>query len=148
MINKIYNILISISELYIFLNSFLNDKNKKLYLGRKNTFECLNFIKKSNHKIILIHVSSVGEYEQAKPIIFHLNKNYPYKIIVSYFSPFVEKIINKSKYIFKGFYIPSDNQYNMSKMFDLIKPEFILLIKYEFWKNFILESKKKNIPIF
>lgn len=148
MINITYNILISISELYIYLNSFLNDKNKKLYLGRKNTFECLSFIKKSNHKIILIHVSSVGEYEQAKPIIFHLNKNYPYKIIVSYFSPSVEKIINKSKYIFKSFYIPSDNQYNMSKMFDLIKPEFILLIKYEFWKNFILESKKKNIPIF
>ena len=109
MINITYNILISISELYIYLNSFLNDKNKKLYLGRKNTFECLSFIKKSNHKIILIHVSSVGEYEQAKPIIFHLNKNYPYKIIVSYFSPSVEKIINKSKYIFKSFYIPSSN---------------------------------------
>ncbi len=148
MINKIYNTLILISDLYIYLNSYSNEKNKKLYIGRKKTFKTLNVIKESNLKYILIHVSSVGEYEQAKPIIFQLSKNYSYKIIVSYFSPSVEKIINKSNLIFKSFYIPSDKKSNMSKMFNLIKPEFILLIKYEFWKNFIAESRKKNVPIF
>ena len=71
----IYNLFISIFNISIKLNSLFNEKTKKIVLGRKKT---INYIKNNieDQKVIWIHVASVGEFEQAKPIIDSLKIKY------------------------------------------------------------------------
>ena len=75
----IYSLFISIFNISIKLNSLFNEKTKKIVLGRKKT---INYIKNNieDQKVIWIHVASVGEFEQAKPIIDSLKIKYENKI--------------------------------------------------------------------
>ena len=70
----IYNLFIIIFEITLKLNSSFNDKNKKIILGRKRT---IDYIKNNigDQEIVWIHVASVGEFEQAKPIIDSIKNN-------------------------------------------------------------------------
>ena len=147
MMNIFYNLFIRILNLILFISSFFNRKNKKILDGRKNTF---NYIKKyirSDKKLIWIHVSSVGEFEQAKPIIDLIYKKKSHRILVTYFSSSAEKEVKKYKKINYNFYLLSDKRSNTEKLLKHLKPRLIIIIKYEFWVNLINTSKKNSIPI-
>ncbi|MAR64617.1 MAG: 3-deoxy-D-manno-octulosonic acid transferase [Flammeovirgaceae bacterium] len=143
----IYNLLIKLINTYIFLSSFLNEKSKKIQKGRKNTFKYIDGNINTSNKNILIHVSSVGEFEQAKPIIDKLKSFKEFKIIVSHFSSSLEEILKDDKTIDFSFYLPSDIKSHMDLLIKKINPLIIIIIKYEFWKNLILASNEKKIPI-
>ena len=147
MIKIFYNLLIKILNCLLFISSFFNKKNKKIYEGRKNTFSYIKKYIRSDEEIVWIHVSSVGEFEQAKPIIDLIYKNYPYKILVSYFSSSAEEEIKKYKKINYNFYLVSDRKSNTEKLFKLLNPKIIIIVKYEFWINLIYTAKKKSVPI-
>ena len=147
MIKIFYNLLIKILNSLLFISSFFNKKNKKIYEGRKNTFSYIKKYIRSDEEIVWIHVSSVGEFEQAKPIIDLIYKNYPYKILVSYFSSSAEEEIKKYKKINYNFYLVSDRKSNTEKLFKLLNPKIIIIVKYEFWINLIYTAKKKSVPI-
>ena len=142
----IYNLFIIIFEITLKLNSSFNDKNKKIILGRKRTIE---YIKNNigDQEIVWIHVASVGEFEQAKPIIDSIKKKHSNKILVSYFSSSAESAVLKNKNVDFHFYMLSDKVNQMKLLFDLLNPKILILIKYEFWKNLIHQAKLNSIPI-
>ena len=142
----IYSLFISIFNISIKLNSLFNEKTKKIVLGRKKT---INYIKNNieDQKVIWIHVASVGEFEQAKPIIDSLKRKYENKILVSYFSSSTESAVSNYKNVDFHFYMLSDKEDQMKLLFDLLNPKIIIIIKYEFWRNLILQAKLNSIPI-
>ena len=142
----IYSLFISIFNISIKLNSLFNEKTKKIVLGRKKT---INYIKNNieDQKVIWIHVASVGEFEQAKPIIDSLKIKYENKILVSYFSSSTESAVSNYKNVDFHFYMLSDKEDQMKLLFDLLNPKILIIIKYEFWRNLILQAKLNSIPI-
>src|ERR1035437_6225417 len=87
----LYNvILVPIMKIVFYFGSFFNKKIKEGYEGRKNYFINAQQQAKtipSNAKIFLIHSSSVGEWEQAVPIIEKLKEKDPTVfVIVTFFS--------------------------------------------------------------
>ena len=142
----IYSLFISIFNISLKLNSLFNEKTKKIILGRKKT---INYIKNNieDQKVIWIHVASVGEFEQAKPIIDSLKRKYENKILVSYFSSSTESAVSNYKNVDFHFYMLSDKEDQMKLLFDLLNPKVLIIIKYEFWKNLILQAKLNSIPI-
>tara|TARA_Y100000741_G_scaffold60124_1_gene42157 strand:- start:474 stop:722 length:249 start_codon:yes stop_codon:yes gene_type:complete len=82
MINIFYDLFIRILDLLLFISSFINEKNKKILDGRKNTIKYIKKYIRSDEKLIWVHVSSVGEFEQAKPIIDLIHKKKSNKILV------------------------------------------------------------------
>ena len=86
MISIFYDLFIRILNLLLFISSFINKKNKKILDGRKNTIKYIKKNIRSDEKLIWVHVSSVGEFEQAKPIIDLIHKKESHKILVTYFS--------------------------------------------------------------
>ena len=147
MIKIFYNLSIKILNCLLLISSFFNKKNKKIYEGRKNTFSYINKYIRSDEEIVWIHVSSLGEFEQAKPIIDLIHKNYHYKILVSYFSSSAEEEVKKYKKINYNFYLVSDIKSNTEKLFKLLNPKIIIIVKYEFWINLIYTAKKYSVPI-
>ena len=114
-----YNI-IFIPLLYVALKfiSLFKQKIRKGIRGRKRIFEELILSKISlnqSKKIIWFHSSSLGEFEQAKPIIEKLKKDTDAIIIVSFFSP--SGYENSKKYPYADIitYLPFDSQWRAKR---------------------------------
>jgi 3-deoxy-D-manno-octulosonic-acid transferase len=119
--------------------------------GRRRIFEELIInsasIRKAN-KLIWFHSSSLGEFEQAKPIIEELKKNKGINILVTFFSP--SGYDNSRKYPFADLvsYLPFDTKANAAKFIQIVKPSLSVLMRYDLWPNHIWAMKSFNIPIF
>ncbi len=120
-------------------------------VGRKNLFSNLQSqLAKLNSgsKRIWFHVSSLGEFEQAKPIISKLKTSHPeYKIIVSFFSPSGYEPSKKYKLADAITYIPFDSYWNAKKFIRLLNPVVAIMVRYDLWPNHIWELKKQRIPL-
>ncbi len=95
-------------------------------------------------KIMWMHCSSLGEFEQGLPIIEAFKERYPdYKILLTFFSPSgyeVRKSYDKADWIF---YLPLDFLYNAKRFVKAVNPKVAIFVKYEFWYNY-LNTLKKN----
>jgi 3-deoxy-D-manno-octulosonic-acid transferase len=98
---------------------------------------------------VWIHCASLGEFEQGRPIIEAIKKEHPdFRIILTFFSPSgyeIRKNYDKADCII---YLPSDTPSNARKFVKLVRPEFAILVKYEFWNNYISELYRHNIPLY
>lgn len=146
----IYNTLF-IPLLYLALKfiSLFKQKIRRGIRGRKRIFEELILNKISlNHskKIIWFHSSSLGEFEQAKPIIEKLKKETDALIVVSFFSP--SGYENSKKYPYADIitYLPFDSQWRAKRFVEVISPDLAVFMRYDIWPNHIWTLKKKNIP--
>ena len=144
----IYNIFfVPVFWLYFRIISVFNAKVRAGIAGRQKTFTLLKNLPPGYFKskrTILIHSSSLGEYQQAIPIIEQLNK-YNINIIVSFFSPSgYENARLVSDSILK-IYLPFDSCRLIKKFLNLINPSIIFFVRYDLWFNLIYLSKKKKI---
>ena len=144
---KIYNLIILFGDLYLKISSLISSKNKRIHLGRKKSYDYLKEKIIEEEKIIMFHVSSVGEFEQAKPIISRIKEKKEFKILVTYFSSSAENFVSKFESIDYHMYLPSDTEKNIKKILKKIKPQILILIKYEFWYNLISLASRRSIPI-
>jgi 3-deoxy-D-manno-octulosonic-acid transferase len=143
----IYNILILFYSLILRIASLWNTKARKWVKGRRNLFREVEKKIAPDDKIIWIHCSSTGEFEQGKPIIDSLIKNYPsYKILVTFFSPSGYESKSQSKdYIIS--YLPVDTKENAKRFISLVNPSLVIFVKYEFWYHHLNTANFKHIPI-
>jgi 3-deoxy-D-manno-octulosonic-acid transferase len=146
-----YNV-IFIPILYVILVLIsLFDKKVRIGIsGRKRIFEelILNRLTLDLSKInIWFHSSSLGEFEQAKPIIEKLKKETDVKIVVSFFSP--SGYENSKKYPFADIitYLPFDSEWRARRFIEIISPNIVVFMRYDIWPNHIWSLKKKRIPI-
>lgn len=148
----IYNIffvpLLYISLIFI---SLFKKKIRTGISGRQRIFEDLILNRLTldlSKQIIWFHSSSLGEFEQAKPIIEKLKKETNVKIIVSFFSP--SGYENSKKYPFADIitYLPFDSRWRAKRFIEIISPNLAVFMRYDIWPNHIWALKKKKIPCF
>jgi 3-deoxy-D-manno-octulosonic-acid transferase len=120
----------------------------KLFInGRKDVFEILQQKISTTDKTVWFHCASLGEFEQGVPIMEEIKKLKPdHKIVVSFFSPSGFEIKKNTPLADAVVYLPMDTASNAKKFIVAINPSLALFVKYEFWPNYLLELKKKNIP--
>ncbi len=148
----IYNFII-LPLLYSALKiaGLFNEKIKRGIQGRKKIFETLIIdllhIDK-NKKLIWFHSSSLGEFEQAKPIIEEIKRNKDVNILVTFFSP--SGYENSKKYPFADLvtYMPFDSGFKANRFLNLIHPDLAVIMRYDIWPNHIRAMKKNNITNF
>lgn len=128
-----------------------NTKIKNGINGRKRVYENIIIAATSinkNKKLIWFHSSSLGEFEQAKPIIEKLKQEKDVNILVTFFSPSGYENSKKYPYADLISYIPFDSKFNTQKFVSIIKPALTVIMRYDLWPNIIEELNKNNIPIF
>ena len=127
--------------------SFFNQKLKKGLSLRKKVdgkWPWLNHPEAT--KPIWIHCAS-GEYEYAKPVIRLVKEKYPQeKILVTFFSPSVEKALSNAKDI--DFYCPTpwDTSGHWKKFIKHHQPKALLIARTDVWPMMIKQAEKNNIP--
>ena len=129
----------------------LGNKKAKLWIrGRKGIFKKLKKTVSgfSNEKIIWMHCASLGEFEQGRPVLEKLkNTHSNIKIIISFFSPSGFEIVKNNKDFPNVFYLPMDSKLHAEKWMDILKPDLILWVKYEYWHYYLEEIQKRRIPL-
>ncbi|MCI2229295.1 3-deoxy-D-manno-octulosonic acid transferase [Polaribacter sp. MSW13] len=141
----LYNLAVFITSLLMPFIALFNKKIKLFVNGRKETFSKIAPLK--NEKTIWFHAASLGEFEQARPIIEELKINHPtYKILVTFFSPSGYEIRKNYNLADVICYLPLDSKFNARKFIKEVNPTLAIFIKYEFWPNLLNELKSKEIP--
>jgi 3-deoxy-D-manno-octulosonic-acid transferase len=128
-----------------------NTKIKKGIQDRETLFEDLEKSLSSldrSKKLIWFHSSSMGEFEQAKPIIQKLKSERNVNVITTFFSP--SGYQNQKKYPYSDIitYIPFDWPSKAKKFLEMVKPDAAIMMRYDIWPNFIWQMKERNIPCF
>lgn len=145
----IYKAGIFIYSLLIRLFSLFNEKAKLFVQGRKNWKENLSSKIDVNSKYIWFHCSSLGEFEQGRPVIEELKLQRPeYKILLTFFSPSGYEIRKNYPLADVVVYLPLDTKLNAQTFLEIVKPEKAFFVKYEFWYFYISELKRRNIPLY
>lgn len=137
-----------ISALYSL--SFFNDKVKRGFKEREveqnELSDKVNALDK-RRKNIWFHSSSLGEFEQAKPIIEKLWNEENVNIIVTFFSPSGYENSVKYPYANVVTYIPLDTKARCKNFVETIKPDTVVFMRYDIWPNMVFELSEKEIPI-
>jgi len=98
--------------------------------------------------VIWMHCSSLGEFEQGRPVIEALRRQSPRaRIVLTFFSPSGYTAIKGYEGADYIYYLPLDGQGNARRFIDLVKPTLVLWVKYDYWYYFLVELKKRNIPV-
>lgn len=93
------------------------------------------------------HAASLGEFEQGRPVIEAVRKQYPKaKLVLTFFSPSGYEIRKDYDQVDLVCYLPADTPANVKQFLDTIRPDMALFIKYEFWYNYLHELKNRQIP--
>lgn len=128
--------------------SVFNVKARRGLRGRKNLFvELRNGVAKiPDGKRIWFHASSFGEFEQAKPIIEILQQA-GYRIIASFFSPSGYEYSRNYPNADVVTYIPFDSPRKARAFVDLVKPDVVVVMRYDLWLNHLIAAKESGAKL-
>ena len=147
--NLIYNLGIYLYKQIVRLVSARNPKAKLMVKGHKTLFSDLESKIEKGEKYIWIHSSSLGEFEQGRPIIEKIKeKNSQEKILLTFFSPSGYTVRKDYPLADVVSYLPFDLPGNVRRFLDVVNPKMAIFIKYEFWGNFLNELHKRAIPTY
>jgi len=139
---------IRIFSLLLFIASFFNEKARLLRNGRKKIWQQVAEMKQQG-PFVWVHCSSLGEFEQGRPVIEAIKKEHPGKrVLLTFFSPSGYEIRKNYEMADQVVYLPADTPKNARRFVDLVNPESALFIKYEFWPCFFETLQQRNIPVY
>lgn len=120
-------------------------------LGRAQTLDLIKKFRTQypDSEVVWFHAASVGEFEQALPVIRILKEQKPdWTIAVSFFSPSGFEIKSKHSLLDIAFYLPSDKLWVQARIMRHLKPRNLVLVKYEFWFNLIFAASRLSVPVY
>lgn len=148
----LYSAVLKLFEALVWLGAQQNAKLNLFLKGRNGWFEAMqnDFIERNSWpSLVWIHAASLGEFEQARPIIEYLkNQAEAPKILLTFYSPSGYEVRKKYPLADFIYYLPLDYYSSMNNMVHLVRPSMIILVKYEIWYNLIKVASEKSIPVY
>lgn len=140
----IYTIIITFYYAGVHIASLFSSKAASWVKGRKTALS--PFAK--NGKTIWVHCASLGEFEQARPLIEEWKTKYNYQILLTFFSPSGYEV--RKNYPFADYigYIPYDYPKKINQFLDHFDPDMVIMVKYEFWFQTLESIQKRKIPLY
>ena len=145
----LYNIIMYVYQTGIAIYSHFNEKVKKMWTGERAAFGVLQKQVEPNAEYIWFHAASLGEFEQGRPLIERIKKEYPhYKILLTFFSPSGYEVRKNYEQADIVTYLPIDTVANARKFLRAVRPVMAFFIKYEFWYNYLHILRHRNVPVY
>ncbi len=143
-----YNLSIFAFKVLLRVVAGFHTKASLFITGRKNIFQRAKEVIDDNSPLAWFHCASLGEFEQARPIIKSFRGQFPdYQILVTFFSPSGYEVKKNYEHADHVFYLPLDTAKNAQQWLDIINPKIVFFIKYEFWYHFFNEINLRSIPL-
>jgi len=146
----LYYILIQFYGLLIRIASLFNTKAKEWVAGRRHWRQNLkNAIDGNNKPRIWFHCSSLGEFEQGRPVLESLRARFPdHFIVLTFFSPSGYLAKKNEKLADYVCYMPLDGPNNSKDFVNLLNPSLVFFVKYDFWFYYGKNLSGRKIPFY
>lgn len=128
----------------------MSEKFKAYWKGQRTTLDKKHIaLLEQNCGAVWFHAASVGEFEQARPLIEKLKANNPgRKVVVTFFSPSGYEARKNYELADGVYYLPLPTRRNAKRFIKVLQPCMAIFVKYEFWPAYICELSKKQIPTY
>lgn len=130
---------------------FGHRKAKLLVRGQKEALQQIRAYKKEHpfDNVIWFHAASVGEFEQARPIIERLRKEHPQtRILLTFFSPSGYELRKNYDQVDIVTYLPFATVGKAISFIEEVRPAMAIFVKYEFWPAYLKELRRHNVPTY
>ena len=98
---------------------------------------------------VWFHAASLGEFEQGRPLIEALKKQYPaLKVSLTFFSPSGYEVRKNYPLADEVLYLPVDTLKNARRWVKRHRFVAAFFIKYEFWFNYMKALQEAAIPLY
>ena len=143
------NIFFPLIIILIYFRTWFNKEDKKRF-KEKLFSSSFNIIKNPKKKLIWFHAASIGELKSVILLIKKLNEKNEFDFLVTTVTlssaQLIKKELSSEKNIIHRFF-PIDKLDLVKKFLECWSPHLIIFVDSEIWPNFILEIKKRNIPL-
>ena len=145
----VYNLFLWTYGLVINLVAPWNSKARRWLDGRKDILAKIRqAFKEETAPIVWMHCASLGEFEQGRPVMEILRQNHPQcKFLLTFYSPSGYEIRKNYKGADYIFYLPMDSRIRSKQFIEIVKPVFVLWIKYDYWYYYLKNLKDRNVPL-
>lgn len=145
----LYNSIVALAWQIVKFLAFFSPKMRLFVNGRKGVFSILESKINAADKTIWFHAASLGEYEQGLPVIEKIRQNFPsHKIVLTFFSPSGYEVRKNTPVADATVYLPLDTRDNARQFIDLVHPELVFFIKYEYWPNYLNQLEKRRVKTY
>lgn len=143
----LYNFGIRLMQAYVAVAALFDSKLRARHRGDKEAFDALRRVGTKGY--VWFHAASLGEFEQARPMIERLRRKEPdRKILLTFFSPSGYEVRRNYDQVDLVCYLPFDTPANVRRFLDMAQPETAVFVKYEFWANYLLELERRAVPTY
>ncbi len=145
----LYSLAISIYALGVRCAAPFNEKAALMRKGWKRWAAKFPKERLGNAKTAWFHASSLGEFEQARPVMEQFRRQHPeYKIVLTFFSPSGYEIRKDYDGADIVCYLPPDTQRNARRLMQLMHPDIAMFVKYDFWFNYLASLQRRGTPTY
>jgi 3-deoxy-D-manno-octulosonic-acid transferase len=145
----LYHLILLLAAATVKFLALFSPKMKLFVDGRKTVFSTLSEKIHPGDKTIWFHAASLGEYEQGLPVMEKIKAQYPNrKIVLTFFSPSGYEVRKNNTVADVTVYLPLDSEQNAKKFVQLVQPELVFFIKYEYWPNYLKILKQEGIKTY
>lgn len=146
---RFYNYVIRLLTASIHLAAGFSSKARLWVDGRKDWRKHLQQALEHHprDKTLWMHVASLGEFEQGRPIIEAFRVAYPdWRILLTFFSPSGYEVRKDYPLADIVAYLPDDSPDNARDFVAMVRPDVAVFVKYDFWANYLFQLKKRGTP--
>ena len=146
---SLYNIAIWFYALAVRVVAMFNPKVRLMWQGEREAYAKIESGLADGDRVVWVHAASLGEFEQGRPLIEKLKRENPeYKILLTFFSPSGYEVRKNYASADVIAYLPLDTPRNARRFVELVKPEKVVFVKYEFWLNYLRELRLRGIETY
>ena len=146
--NPLYSLAGIVASTLLHLAAPFHKKARLIIEGRRETAARLEQLS-SDRPVVWFHASSLGEFEQGRPLMEAWRKAHPeYQILLSFFSPSGYEVRHDYAGADVVVYLPSDRSSSVRRFLDLAHPSLAIFIKYDFWPTMLSELSVRSIPTY
>jgi 3-deoxy-D-manno-octulosonic-acid transferase len=146
----LYLLIISAYGWTIRIAALFNQKARDWIVGRIDWEEKLRTdLSTKSARRIWFHCPSLGEFEQGRPVLEQIRRQYPdHCIVLTFFSPSGFNVRKNEPLADIVLYMPLDGPVRSKKFVQLVKPELVFFVKYDFWYYYGKVLHASKIPFF
>ena len=146
--NPLYSFAGILASAGLHLAARFSPKARLIIEGRKDTPLRLGRLDAAR-PVVWFHASSLGEFEQGRPLMEAVRRTHPeYQILLSFFSPSGYTVRQDYAGADVVVYLPSDRSSSVRRFLDLARPSKAIFIKYDFWPTMLYELQERGIPTY
>lgn len=150
--NPLYNAGIALYSTAARLAAIRSDKVARMLSGQKRALDTLADVRRAKCLRgfdFWFHAASLGEFEQARPLIEAIRREKPdTTICLSFFSPSGYDVRKNYPLVDAVVYLPFDTPRKARRFVEAINPRTAVFVKYEFWGNLLSELHRRDVPTY